>query len=102
MSQFPVKYVKLEDYETTYWRHQHHNEKCLATCEAIYYFYKEYDIAKNRQTDLSYQYDGKYDNLLFYYMLQFKMMERMRLEPKSKGAQIEKGGEAEEESKKSQ
>lgn len=32
-----AKFIKLEDYETTFWRHQLHNSKCLATVEAIYY-----------------------------------------------------------------
>jgi len=70
-------YVKISDYETTFWRYQHHNKKCLATCEAIYYFYKEYDVHVNKtiNSNPGYKYDGKYDDLLFYYVLQFNMID---------------------------
>jgi len=51
--------------------------KCLATSEAIYYFFKEYDAHMNKSIkgNEHYNYDGKYDNLLYYYILQFKMIE---------------------------
>lgn len=64
------KYVRLADYDTFFWRHQRHAEKCLATCEAIYYFFREFEDA--RKTTEEVKYDGRYDNLLFYYILQFK------------------------------
>ena len=93
VSKYPVKYVKLEEYETTFWRPQHHSKKCLSTCEAIYYFFKEYDVAKNLLTNENYQYDGKYDNLLFYYVLQFKAIERAWNDPESmKSEKSEKDG----------
>jgi DTW domain-containing protein YfiP len=38
-----VKFLKLEDYETTFWRYQLHNNKCLATVEAVYYVLREWD-----------------------------------------------------------
>ena len=72
------KYIQLADYDTFFWRHQKHAEKCLATCEAIYYFYREYDQAlfeaekKEKDIKSEYLYEGKFDNLLFYFTLQFK------------------------------
>ena len=66
------KYVRLADYDTFFWRHQKHAEKCLATCEAIYYFYKEFEEAEKKLKGEEYCYDGKFDNLLFYFTLQFK------------------------------
>ena len=37
------KFIRIAgENPTTYWRHQTHSEKCLATVEAIYYFYREY------------------------------------------------------------
>lgn len=67
------KYIQLNDYETFFWRHQKHAEKCLATCEAIYYFFKEFDQAFNeKKGEAKYVYDGKFDNLLFFFVLQFK------------------------------
>lgn len=68
--------------------------RCLSTCEAIYYFYKEYDIAQNLHTDQNYQYDGKYDNLLFYYIMQFKMIERERIEPHQKKLEANTNGQS--------
>lgn len=64
----------MADYETFFWRHQKHAEKCLATCEAIYYFFKEYEqaLAEAKGGKEIYAYDGKFDNLLFYFTLQFK------------------------------
>ena len=38
-----VNFLKLEDYQTTFWRYQWHDDKCLVTVEAIYYLLKEFD-----------------------------------------------------------
>lgn len=71
-------FVKLGDYDTTFWRHQNMNSKHLATCEAIYYFYREfeerYEKVVNKNED--YKYTGNFDNLLFYYLLQYLIIER--------------------------
>eukprot|EP01017_Pseudomicrothorax_dubius_P032621 TRINITY_DN4288_c0_g1_i1.p1 TRINITY_DN4288_c0_g1~~TRINITY_DN4288_c0_g1_i1.p1 ORF type:complete len:284 (-),score=50.75 TRINITY_DN4288_c0_g1_i1:116-967(-) len=64
-----LKFIKLEDYKTVFWRHQHHSETCLATAEAIYYFFREFDEALGKFNEEGYKYDGKYDNLLFFYLL---------------------------------
>ncbi|CAD8159981.1 unnamed protein product [Paramecium octaurelia] len=60
------KFLKLEDYQTYFWRYQHHSLKCLATIEAIYYCYQEYSKAMNI--------DKNYDNLLFFYKYTFQQM----------------------------
>ena len=78
LKQTNYKFVKISDYDTTFWRHQEQSSKHLATCEAIYYFYKEFDeqYEKVVKKNEGYVYEGKYDNLLFYYLLQYLMIER--------------------------
>lgn len=60
------RYIKLKDYETVFWRYQHHGKKCLSTCEAIYYFYKEYSKAMGLNADQ----EDSFDSLMFFYNLQ--------------------------------
>ncbi|CAD8071455.1 unnamed protein product [Paramecium sonneborni] len=60
------KYLKLEDYQTYFWRYQHHSLKCLATIEAIYYCYQEYSKAMKQNKD--------YCNLLFFYKYTFQQI----------------------------
>jgi len=72
------KYVKISDRDTTFWRHKKESSKCLSTCEAIYYFFVEYDEQYEKVVNGNdeYKYYGKYDNILFYYMLQYSSIER--------------------------
>ncbi|EAR85600.1 DTW domain protein (macronuclear) [Tetrahymena thermophila SB210] len=70
------KYVRLEEYNTTFWRYQFHQPNCLATIEAIYYFFKEFDCNfSSKQISQNYVYDGKYDNLMFFYHWQYEMIQ---------------------------
>ena len=82
-------FVKISDYETTFWRYQQYNKKCLATSEAIYYFYKEYEmyINKTLKKNVDYAYDGIYDNLMFYYILQFEVIVQ-KIDKKKKKAAV--------------
>ncbi|KAI7863400.1 DTW domain-containing protein [Spinellus fusiger] len=48
---------------TQFWRFQQMTENHLATIEAIYYLYREY--CETYETPKGY--DGRYDNLMFYY-----------------------------------
>ncbi|KAJ8398265.1 hypothetical protein AAFF_G00428350 [Aldrovandia affinis] len=55
--------VELKTRKTCFWRHQKGSpETYLATIEAIYYFLKDYHVQC-----LSQEYQGEYDNLLFFY-----------------------------------
>ncbi|KAJ8247841.1 hypothetical protein GJAV_G00251130 [Gymnothorax javanicus] len=55
--------VELKMRKTCFWRHQKGSpDTYLATIEAIYYFLKDYHVHC-----LSPQYQGEYDNLLFFY-----------------------------------
>lgn len=55
--------VELKTRKTCFWRHQRGSpDTYLATIEAIYYFLKDYHTLC-----LLKEYDGEYDNLLFFY-----------------------------------
>lgn len=63
--------VKLENAITHFWRPQRNKpDTCLATIEAIYYFFKEYE-----EYILWREYDGKYDNLLFLFAFQYNLIQ---------------------------
>jgi hypothetical protein len=50
--------------QTIFWRHQQIGRECLATCEAVYVFFRElWDWA---QPDVAY--DKRFDDILFYYI----------------------------------
>lgn len=56
-----LRCVRIDMQKTTFWRYQKCGDNCLATIEAIYYFFKEY------QTKKFGSYNGEYDNLMYYY-----------------------------------
>lgn len=71
--------VKLEKAVTHFWRPQRKPETCLATIEAVYYFFKEYD-----QHILKREYDGRYDNLLYFFVFQYNLIQEEQVKSKKK------------------
>ena len=73
MSKLPqvqgLKKVHLNEYRTIFWRGQLCGDAFLATIEAIYYFFREYQ-------QVSGAYDGRYDNLMYLYVAMFTMVYR--------------------------
>ncbi|KAN0032640.1 hypothetical protein ACTFIV_006548 [Dictyostelium citrinum] len=65
-----IKCVKIDMQKTMFWRHQRHGDSYLATIEAIYYFFKEFHLSQNNN-----QYNGEYDNLLFYYSFFYNLIQ---------------------------
>lgn len=65
--------VVISKQNTFFWRYQDVGEECLATIEAIYYFFKQYSIAKNPDVE----YDGKCDDLLFFYSHIYKTIQNV-------------------------
>ena len=61
--------------QTFFWRYQPEGmgEDHLATLEAIYYFYREHWDATHK--DDGGLYDGRYDNLLFFYSHMYKIIQ---------------------------
>eukprot|EP00731_Ephydatia_muelleri_P007814 Em0004g152a len=67
--------VKLTDAVTCFWRPQAKSPNCLATIEAIYYFFKELDSCMSPGP-----YTGCYDNLLYFYAYQYSIVHRAQEE----------------------
>jgi hypothetical protein len=59
---------------TVFWRYQDLGEHCLSTIEAIYYFMREFLEAQ--QTFNRVDYDGRYDNLLYFFSFFYHLIQR--------------------------
>ena len=64
--------VTIAPRKTHFWRYQQMGENHLATIEAIYYIYREFAEAYETKEG---SYDGRYDNLLFYYRFFYNMIQ---------------------------
>eukprot|EP01135_Chromosphaera_perkinsii_P007838 Nk52_evm30s1020 gene=Nk52_evmTU30s1020 len=63
--------VKIKSQKTAFWRYQTNlPDSCLATIEAIYFFYKEY-----HEKFGGCPYDGRYDDLLYFFHYQYNMIQ---------------------------
>jgi DTW domain-containing protein YfiP len=65
-------HVKIKNQKTRFWRFQNLSENYLATIEAIYYFFVEYYEAFESDGKA---YDGRYDDLLFYFKLNYDLIQ---------------------------
>ncbi|CAO3609077.1 unnamed protein product [Mucor hiemalis] len=68
-----VQKVTIEPRLTHFWRFQNISANYLSTIEAIYYLYYEYCQAYELKEGESY--DGRYDNLLFYYKYTYDLIQ---------------------------
>ncbi|KAI9487168.1 MAG: DTW domain-containing protein [Benjaminiella poitrasii] len=66
--------VTIEPRSTYFWRFQKISVNYLSTIEAIYYLYVEYSQAYELK-DSEASYDGRYDNLLFYYKYLYDLIQ---------------------------
>eukprot|EP00058_Branchiostoma_floridae_P021845 XP_002607335.1 hypothetical protein BRAFLDRAFT_113907 [Branchiostoma floridae] len=68
--------VILKDHVTHFWRHQRDKpDTFLATVEAIYYFLRDFhDIFVGAA------YDGRYDNLLYFFSFMFQIVQKSKQE----------------------
>ena len=64
-----LRHVKIENYETRFWRWQNVGNEGLATIEAIYYFYREFITATNGS------YHGEVDNLMYYFSFYYELLQ---------------------------
>lgn len=62
-----------------FWRYQKGEaDTSLATIEALYFFFRDYEVAMNhagKGYDAYYEAGGKWDNLLYYYAFNFKIIQ---------------------------
>jgi DTW domain-containing protein YfiP len=65
-----LRCVKIESYKTRFWRYQKEGDTCLATIEAIYYFAKEFEEARSGN------YQGQFDDLLWYYSHMYRLIQK--------------------------
>lgn len=71
--------VELKMRKTCFWRHQKGKpDSYLATIEAIYYFLRDY-----HKHCLGQEYDGEYDNLLFFYSFLHSVVNKAKTERKT-------------------
>ncbi|KAJ4461502.1 putative DTW domain protein [Paratrimastix pyriformis] len=76
--------VKIEAENTAFWRYQDVSPHCLATIEAIYYFFREFANAKDGR------YEGQYDNLLYFFSYYYdKIQSYYRSDPSLKFSKID-------------
>ena len=62
---------------TVFWRYQDLGEHCLSTIEAIYYFMREFEEAKNKnENSEKVVYDGRFDNLLYFFSYFYHLIQR--------------------------
>ena len=73
LSSKPFKHVKIQEHETLFWRYQDGGNDHLATIEAIYWFFRDFHSAY----EPSIEYDGRYDNLLFYFRHQYELIQNI-------------------------
>lgn len=69
--------IKIKTEKTVFWRYQKGCEDTnLSTIEALYFFFRDYESNLNCNKDYK-QYSlqgGKWDNLLYYYAWNFKLI----------------------------
>jgi hypothetical protein len=65
-----LRKVRIPPHETLFWRFQKLDKSYLATIEAIYWLFVEYHNSYE-----STEYDGRYDNLLFYFKLNYDIIQ---------------------------
>ncbi|KAI8337859.1 DTW domain-containing protein [Blakeslea trispora] len=75
-----VQKVTIEPRSTFFWRYQDISVNYLSTIEAIYYLYVEYTQAYSKV-----EYDGQFDNLLFYYKYMYDLIQYTYLKGEKRG-----------------
>jgi DTW domain-containing protein YfiP len=71
-----LKMVKIQTEKTVFWRYQTGElDTSLATIEALYFFFRDYDVALNCLNRSYSEYRGTYDNILWFYAFNFKLIQ---------------------------
>lgn len=73
-----MKHIKIKTEKTVFWRYQKGEEDTsLSTIEALYFFFRDYESTLNhgKSYDKYYESGGKWDNLMYYYAWNFKVIQ---------------------------
>ena len=66
-----LQQVKIQTEKTVFWRYQTKGaDTHLATIEALYFFFRDYDVTMNCGGEYA-KYDRKWDNILWFYAFQY-------------------------------
>jgi DTW domain-containing protein YfiP len=70
-----LKMVKIQTEKTVFWRYQTGElDTSLATIEALYFFFRDYEVALNCKDRDYANYKGTFDNLLWMYAFNFQLI----------------------------
>jgi hypothetical protein len=67
-------FIKLEGYESVFWRYNHYGEEALSSAESLMFFFREYQNSQNEE-DLK-----RYDQLMLLYALNMQKVEKSMTE----------------------
>lgn len=71
-----LKMVKIQTEKTVFWRYQTGElDTSLATIEALYFFFRDYEVALNCPGRSYDAYKGTYDDILWFYAFNFKLIQ---------------------------
>ena len=71
-----LKMVKIQTEKTVFWRYQTGElDTSLATIEALYFFFRDYEVALNCPNRSYDEYKGTFDNILWFYAFNFKLIQ---------------------------
>lgn len=62
-------YIKLEGYESVFWRYNHFGEEALSSAESLMFFFREYQSQKSEEPK-------RYDQLMLLYALSMQKVEK--------------------------
>lgn len=62
-----TNFVRLENYESLFWRYNHHSDKALSSAESLAYLLREYQSSLGEDPK-------NFDELMFLYCLNLKIV----------------------------
>lgn len=70
-----LKMVKIQTEKTVFWRYQTGmQDTALATIEALYFFFRDYEVGLNCGKDYA-RYNKKWDDFLWFYAYNYKIIQ---------------------------
>lgn len=83
-----MKMVKIQTEKTVFWRYQTGcQDTSLATIEALYFFFRDYEVALNCNKDYS-KYNRKWDDLLWFYAYNYNLIQQAYTTGKKAGQEL--------------